>query len=159
MPIPSEKPATAGQKTFSAPKNAGQQASPVKSKNLDLQVIPLLVKHMTLAIYDHKFGGVDGRTDLNTKDADRTSKSPKRRSNFAEAFAIARGRLVDFRHLSPSSKEGPVGKITLTSSGRQLDMNHKREAGGAKKTKRFDMLYEKYMTPHPVSVPEKRNDT
>lgn len=156
MPSPSEKADTVGKKTFAAVKSAGQTAVSKATKNLDLLVIPILVKHMTLAIYDHKFGGVDGKTGLNTLDAQRVSKAPAGRSNFEEAFNIARGRLVDYRHLAPGSVNGPVGKITLTGSGRKLEGEHKREAGGGKKTKRFDELYGKYLTPKPQTVPEKR---
>lgn len=156
MPSPSEKADTVGQKTFAAPKSAGQQAPSGPSKNLDLLSIPILLKHMTLAIYEHKFGGADG---LNTMDATRASKPPPRASNFAEAFAIARGRLVEYRHLTPGSLKGPIGKITLTGSGRQLESHHRREAGGGKKTKRFDLLYTKFLMPKPTvapTVPEKR---
>lgn len=154
MPSPSEKAATAGKKSFAA-KSAGTQA-PSSKKNLDLQIIPALLKHMTLAVYDHKFGGVDGKTGLNTLDATRTSKAPQRGSNFEEAFAIARSRLVEYKHLTPGSLDGPVGKITLTGSGRSLDANHRREAGGGKKTQRFDVLYAKYLTPKPTGADEKR---
>lgn len=158
MPIPSEKADTVGQKTFAAPKSAGQQA-PVKSKDLDLQAIPIVLKHMTLAVYEHKFGSADGKTGLNTMDATRASKGPQRKSNFSEAFTIARARLVEYGHLTPGSLNGPVGKISLTGSGRQIESKHRREAGGGKKTKRFDLLYERFLAVKPTvepTAPEKR---
>lgn len=156
MPIPSEKADTVGKKTFAAPKSAGQQVPAGLRKNLDLISIPVVLKHMTLAVYDHKFGGTDGKTGLNTVDATRKAVGPKRGSNFAEAFAIARSRLVSYQHLTPGSLNGPVGKIQLTGSGKGFESQHRREAGSAKKTKRFDTLYVKFIQPQPSDPPEKR---
>jgi hypothetical protein len=153
MPSPSEKSATAGKSTFAAPKSAAQTAQP-KTKNLDLLVIPVVVKHMTLKIYDHKFNGTDA--GLTAQGAERAAKPAPRKSNFEEAFNMARGWLVTYRHLTPGSRNGPVGKITLTATGRRIESEHRREAGGDKKTKRFNLLYEKFLSPKPTSVPEKR---
>lgn len=142
---------TTKKKTFAAVKSAGQQASAV-SRDFEVRFIPLLVKHMTLAIYAEKFGGVDGASDLNTQGADRTSKAPERASNFATAFAIARGQLVKYRMLTPNSLNGPVGNIKLTGSGRQREMVHKKEAGSNTKTKKFDALYVKFISPKPEKL-------
>jgi hypothetical protein len=150
VPIPSEKSDTAGKPTFSTGKSAGQQSVPVKAKDPDLQFIPALVKHMALAIYKNKYGGSsDGQAGggLNTLEGDRTSKAAPTGKNFKEAFAIARGLLTDYKHLTSGSKNGPVGKINLTSSGRIFESKHRREQGSGKKSAAFDALYMKYIAP------------
>lgn len=152
MPSPSEKAETSGKGLFSAAKSAGQQTVVVKAKDPDLQFIPALVKHMTLAVYENKFGG----SKANQRDEVPHGKPPPGAKNFKEAFAIARSRLVTYKHLTPGSLNGPIGKINLTSSGRNLDSNHRREAGGGKKTARFDLLYEKFIAKKPTAVSEKR---
>jgi hypothetical protein len=152
MPFPSEKAPTVGKGKFAAAKSAAQQTVVPKAKDPDLQFVPALVKHMTLAVYENKFGG----SKVNQRDETTHGKAPPGAKNFKEAFAIARSRLVTYKHLTPGSLNGPIGKINLTSSGRLLDNNHRREAGGGKKTARFDALYERFIAPKPTSVPEKR---
>lgn len=149
---PTETSATLYKDKFSADKSAGQQSVTVKSKDPDLQFVPLLVKHMTLAIYKNKYGG----EKANKKDDVQHGKAPPMAKNFKEAFTIARGMLADYRHLTPGSRHGPIGKINLTGSGRVLESNHRREAGGGKKTKEFDLLYEKYLAEKPKAPQEKR---
>jgi hypothetical protein len=103
---------------------------------------------MTLAIYANKFDGSSdgmGGGGLNTLEGDRTSKQAPTGKNFKEAFAIARGMLTDYKHLTPASKHGAIGKIHLTGSGRQLELKHRREQSSLKKSARFDMLYMKYI--------------
>lgn len=159
MPSPSEKPATAGKSTFAAEKSSAEQTVVPKTKDPDLAFIPAVVKHMTLAIYDHKYNGSGdgvGGPGLNSLDSTRSAKAPATGKNFKEAFAIARGQLADYKHLTPGSKNGPIGRIQLTGSGRQLESKHRREAGGGKKSARFDMLYEKYLAPKPTASQEKR---
>jgi hypothetical protein len=152
MPFPSEKAATAGKPTFSASKSAGQQTVVTKSKDPDLAFVPALVKHMTLAIYQHKFGG----SAINEADEIKHGKAPTGGKNFATAFAIARGLLADNRHLTPGSRHGAIGKINLTSSGRLLDSKHRREPGGGKKTATFDNLYMRFLAP-PIGKPSEKN--
>lgn len=150
MPTPSEKSDTAGKPTFSTGKSAGQQSVTVKPKDPDLQFIPTLVKHMTLAIFKNKFGGSTdgmGGGGLNTLEGDRSSKAAPSPNNFKTAFAIARGLLADYKHLTPGSKNGPIGKINLTGSGRLLESKHRREQGSGKKSAVFDLLYMKHLAP------------
>lgn len=150
MPTPSEKPDTAGKPTFSTGKSAGQQSITIKAKDPDLQFVPVLVKHMALAIYKNKFGGSSdgqGGGGLNTLEGDRTSKAAPTGKNFKESFAIARGLLADYKHLTPGSKNGPIGKIHLTTSGRLFESKHRREQGSGKKSAAFDALYMKFIAP------------
>lgn len=151
MPFPSEKAATVGKPTFSASKSAGQQTTVAKAKDPDLKYVPALVKHMTLAIYANKFGG----SSVNEADEFKHGKAPVGAKNFIEAFAIARGLLADYRHLTPGSRHGAIGKINLTSSGRLLDSKHRREPGGGKKSMRFDALYMRFIAP-PVQKPSEK---
>lgn len=88
--------------------------------------IPVLVKHMTLAIFDDLQG------------------SPKDR--FVNAFQIARGRLVQYRFLTAPSERCEHDKMVLTAKGLERNTKHLRETGHALKTKRFDLLYGLHLT-------------
>ncbi len=108
------------------------------NKNLDLQAIPVVLKHMTLAIYENKFGSAAGK------------------SNFSESFLIARSRLTEYGHLTSTSIKGPVTKIQLTGSGKKFEADHRKEAGSKKKSAKFDVLYDQFIALKPKTVPEKR---
>lgn len=89
---------------------------------LPVDRLPVLLRHMALAVFLKMRGGEQKR--------------------FMAAMEISRARLVELRHLTPPSKEGPLERIQLTSSGMKLERVHMKE-GGAKNAK-FKLLYEKY---------------
>ncbi len=87
--------------------------------------VPIIVKHMTMAIYDK--GGIDGST---TKE------------KFQSAWNIARARLTEYGHLAPGSDQGPGSRIRLTGKGRSRNVKHWRENDNVRKNTAFDALYE-----------------
>lgn len=82
--------------------------------------IPILVKHVTIAIW---------------------TKQGKVPARFHEAFDIARSQLVKQGYLAPGSQLGPAERIRLTSAGVKRNRKHLRE--GAHKNREFDRVYEK----------------
>lgn len=101
---------------------------------------PYLFKHMVLAIFLH--------ADLpRARPANSRNKIPVRSSpnndnfdptKFNAAMDIALAQLKKYRMVSESSSREA---IALTSYGRERDSVHRREQGGATKTKRFDKFY------------------
>ena len=87
--------------------------------------VPILVKHMTVAIY--KKGGIDGST---------------KKDRFRSAWNIARARLTEYGFLAKGSEDGPASNIRLTGKGLQRESQHRNERGGAAKNTMFDLLYE-----------------
>jgi hypothetical protein len=79
--------------------------------------IPALVKHVTQAVYG-KLRGTHEQRVIN-------------------AFAIARGKLVQSGYLNPGSIEGPVTAISLTPQGVERNKKHKAEWG---KSASFDSM-------------------
>jgi len=84
--------------------------------------IPLLVKHMTVAVYrSAKLSG----TEL---------------ERFEHAFKIARGRCVQYGLIGPDGEADPE-RIGLTAKGSAREVVHLRERDGASKTALFDQLH------------------
>jgi hypothetical protein len=87
--------------------------------------VPIIVKHMTMAIYNK--GGIDGSTS---------------KEKFRSAWNIARARLTGYGHLTPGSDQGPGTRIRLTGKGRSRNVKHARENDNTSKNTSFDKLYE-----------------
>lgn len=85
--------------------------------------IPILVKHVTLAIY--REGGLHASW----------------REKFRKSLDIARARLVEYGFLRNGSEEGPVENIVLTAKGLRQDHQHRREHDMARKNRDFDRYY------------------
>ena len=86
--------------------------------------IPVLVKHVALAVY--KSGDVKGSNTL---------------EKVLGAFDIARHRLTEYGFLKKGSEKGDPSKIKLTAKGHKAESKHRREVGGQVKTKEWDKLY------------------
>lgn len=86
--------------------------------------IPVLVKHMALAIYES--GDIPG---------------PKLQV-IQRSLLIARHRLVQYGFLLPGSEVGGTENIRMTGKGLQRNAVHIRELGSKGTTKRWDQLYE-----------------
>lgn len=86
---------------------------------------PYLVRHMALAIYENGYG------------------QGSREMRFWHSLDTARWRLVEYGHLRKGSQYGPPSNIVLTASGKKLEVNHRREQGGANKNRKFKALYER----------------
>lgn len=80
--------------------------------------VPVLVKHVTLAIYK------DGKL------------SGPRRERFQQAYAMACSTLAKQGYLT-----GNTDRVELTSQGRSRDRTHQRERGASGKRMMFDRLY------------------
>lgn len=85
--------------------------------------IPQLLQHMTLAIYESDWG------------------SGSREQRFFHAFRAAVGNLVKNGYLEKTSLHAPASGVVLTTKGKQREVDHRREAGAAVKSRRFEMLY------------------
>ena len=85
--------------------------------------IPVLVKHVALAIYES--GDVHG----------------EKFKKIVTSLQIARGRLVEYGFLQPGSEHGPPDNIRMTVKGVRRNLKHVMESGGKKKTHRWDRLY------------------
>jgi hypothetical protein len=86
--------------------------------------VPLLVKHMTMAIL--RKGGIDGGTQ---------------KEQFISAWNIARARLTQYGMLSQGSDKGPASNIRLASRGIKRETEHRRETGRSSKEQMFDSLF------------------
>lgn len=86
-------------------------------------VIPFLVKHVAIAIYES--GDVHG-------------SSPTQK--ITGAMDIARHRLVEYGFLRRGSEKGPVADIRLTPKGMQRELKHKYHGPRAKNLE-FDRLF------------------
>lgn len=87
------------------------------------QDIPILVKHMALAIF--KSGSLTGTVF----------------DKATSAFNIARHRLVEYGFLTKGSELGPPENIKLTGKGHKGEAKHRRESDARKKVKEWDKLY------------------
>lgn len=87
--------------------------------------IPLLVKHMTIAVL--------GKAKLPGDHVVR----------FENAFKIARGRCVQYGLIGPDG-ESDHERIGLTAKGTEKELAHRRERGGHEKTELFDSLYTQF---------------
>jgi hypothetical protein len=85
--------------------------------------IPILVKHMALAIFKRNYV-------VGTKV-----------EQIMGCFDIARHQLVKFGMLREGSEIGGPESIKLTAKGRKKEALHKTERGGSRKTALFDKLY------------------
>ena len=85
--------------------------------------IPVLVKHVALAIY--REGGLHA------------AWRPKLRM----ALDIARSRLVEYGLLMEGSQNGDVENIRLTAKGQKRDREHRRENDAHRKSREFDRLF------------------
>lgn len=86
--------------------------------------VPLLVKHMTMAIL--KKGGIEGGTQ---------------KERFISAWNIARFRLTQYGMLTSGSDKGPASNISLTGRGAKREVEHRREVGRSDKEQMFDSLF------------------
>lgn len=84
--------------------------------------IPLLVKHMTVAVFDKEH------------------LSDDRIEKFRQAFAIARSRCAKYGLIGADGIEGAVENIALTAKGSAKESAHRREQGA--KSELFDSLLE-----------------
>jgi hypothetical protein len=85
--------------------------------------IPILVKHMTVAIFKRSYV-------VGTKI-----------EQIMGCFDIARHQLVKFGMLREGSEIGGPENIKLTAKGRRREVVHRTERGGKQKTVLFDKLY------------------
>jgi hypothetical protein len=83
--------------------------------------IPVLVKHVTVAVYNG--GRLRGRG----------------KSRFEEAYMIARATLTKQGYLVKGSEEGPSSNIKLTAKGKMRNLMHRGE--GASKNRFFDQMF------------------
>lgn len=95
--------------------------------------LPALLRHMTLAIFENLSGN--------------------ERKKFLEAFGISRRRLVEWKYLTPPSKNGPLDRISLTSKGIKQNKKHQNE--GVRKNLIFEKYYEKYRADIEMETVEK----
>ena len=86
-------------------------------------VIPPLLKHMALSIYD-------GPTKLNHTD-----------NRLRDAIEMARTQMFRYGHITVQSEKCPVEEVTLTPLGATKNRPH-MALDHAIKTARFDKLYE-----------------
>lgn len=86
--------------------------------------VPLLVKHMTMAIFEK--GGIEGGTQ---------------KEKFISAWNIARARLTQYGMLAHGSDKGPASNISLTGKGTKREVVHQRETGRSNKEQMFDRLF------------------
>ena len=101
---------------------------------------PIIFRHMVLAIFLN--ADLPRARPANSKNKIPVRSSPNRDNfdptKFNAAMDIALAQLKKYRMISESSSRAA---ITLTSYGRESDSKHRREQGGATKTKRFDKFY------------------
>lgn len=90
--------------------------------------IPVLLKHVSLAIYKNGYG------------------SGSKEQRFWHCFDAARWRLVEWGYLAKGSQKGPVTDMRLTAKGRVKNAEHMREPGRAAKAALFLELYERIIT-------------
>lgn len=86
--------------------------------------IPILVKHMALAIYKDDY-----------------LKGEKKVDRVYQSLLIARSRLVEYGFLKPGSEQGGPENIKMTPRGARREQEHLREWGGKTRTKQWDQLY------------------
>lgn len=86
-------------------------------------VLPDLLKHMALAIYNK--GYVRGT----------------RVQQLVESLNIARGQLAAWGYLTAGSAKGSLTKIKLTGKGIARSVKHRKEKGGLVKSAIFDAMY------------------
>lgn len=119
-----------------ATKKPSAEKKPQALKSPDL---PWLLKHMTLAVArDMRLLSSEG---------------------FKKAYAIARGRLVDYKHVIKEAKTADVfdtGAVKLTSSGARMEVSHRKERGGALKAMEFDWYWRKFVEPPPQDAATKK---
>lgn len=101
---------------------------------------PVLYKHMVLAIFLK--GDLPRARPANSRNKVPVRSSPNKDNfdptKFNAAMDIALAQLKKYRMISEASSREA---ISLTSHGRETDSKHRREQGGATKTKRFDKFY------------------
>jgi len=101
---------------------------------------PVLFKHMVLAIFLKAH--LPRARPANSKNKIPVKSSPNKDNfdptKFNAAMDVALAQLKKYRMISEASSRAA---ITLTSYGREADSKHRREPGGATKTKRFDKFY------------------
>lgn len=85
--------------------------------------VPVLVKHMAVAIYRSGWG------------------TGGKEQRFYHSLVAARTRLVEYGHLRKGSQYGPPVNIKLTGKGRKANREHLHESDAGPKNKLFNMLY------------------
>lgn len=95
-------------------------------------LVPTMIKHATMAILDDK----------------KITGSPKDR--FISAFNIARARFKEYGFL----RKTPIGTLP-TGRGVLREIRHRLDGKGAV-SRKFDVLYKKFIAPPPVKAKEKR---
>jgi hypothetical protein len=101
--------------------------------------IPVLVKHMALAIYEKEY--VKG----------------SKITRIVHSMNIARGRLVEYGFLYPGSEHGPPSNIRLTLKGHKQNNKHIRELASKWTTAKWDKLYK--MISEGIEEDEEGSDT
>jgi hypothetical protein len=84
--------------------------------------VPVLVKHMTIAIFRERLNG-------------------PRQERFLRSFGIARARCVTLGYLDPASAVESVGRITLTVEGQKRNRQHVHDSKSLGKNMQFDTLF------------------
>jgi len=101
---------------------------------------PIIFRHMVLAIFLN--ADLPRARPANSRNKIPVKSSPNKDNfdptKFNAAMDIALAQLKKYRMVPESSSREA---ITLTSYGREADSKHRREQGGATKTKRFDKFY------------------
>ena len=110
------------------------------SDGFEVPPYPVLFRHMVLAIF--VADRLPRARPANSKNKIPVRSSPNENSfdptKFNAAMDIALAQLKKYRMITEASSRE---QITLTSYGRERDSQHRREQGGAVKTKRFDKFY------------------
>lgn len=103
---------------------------------VESDALPLLLRHMVLAIYKKKGRGA---------------------AAFSAAMDIARSQLVLYGYLTKPSAEGPLSRVRLTSKGTRKDAEHRADKGRARKVQAFKTLYDKHRATYEAKT-DKRTD-
>ena len=95
----------------------------------DVRFVPYIVRHCTLKVFD-KLGGTEKNRSLN-------------------AFRICRGKMAEWKYLTAINidPEQPLSKIRLTGPGQARERMHRTEKGVGAKTRRFKILFLRYIGP------------
>lgn len=117
----------------------------------DVPKYPALLKHMVLAVFLK--GHLPRARRPKSRNKIPVPSSPNKDifdpTKFNAAMDIALAQLKKYGYITERSSRL---EVTLTSKGKRLDADHKRESGGMTKTRKFDKYYIQLIEEHKKRV-------